>query len=132
MANTNSRFLGARRFGEKSKKFETVAGLCIVGKEFPDRTRQLCTGSIVSCRESIVLVTSETIFPEEKRHPKEWTETGFVLTFKKKGNVENTETFKLQELTGSKEAVIFDQGLIIIPLDSQKANESRITNRFSV
>lgn len=131
MSNTCSNRLGLKRFGEKPEDiipFESMAGLCIVGQEVSGGTIvPRCTGSIVPCRGSIVLVTSETIFPEKelatvKRHCRKWTEFGFVLTFKKKGKAEKTNTFKLQELTGSKEAVIFDQGLIIIPLDSQKAS----------
>ena len=109
-------------------EIETVAGVCLVGKKNSREIQGLCTGTVVSFRGSIVLVTSETIIPKEnfaevKQNSSKWNKGDYVLYFKSREEGQ-LKRYDLEKVTESNEGVNFDQGLVIIHLDSEKLSEN--------
>lgn len=127
-------------------QIKTVVGLCLVGKKSSSGTGGLCTGSVVSFRESIVLVTSETIIQSEelakvKQSSSVWNKGDYVLCFKSRKKDKNKpKIYNLNDITESNGEVNFDQGLVMVHLDSEKlsgnfkqyrpfkANDNKITD----
>ena len=126
-------------------EIETVAGVCLVGKKNAGEIQGLCTGTVVSFRESIVLVTSESIIPRKdlakvKQNSNEWNKSEYVLCFKPRKPKDDQKIYKLDAVTKPNEGVNFDQGLVMIHLDSKKlsvnfkryrpfkANDKKITD----
>lgn len=127
-------------------EIETVAGVCLVGKKISGEIQGLCTGTVVSFRESIVLVTSERIIPSKedlakvKQKSNEWNKGEYVLCFKPRKPKNDLKIYKLDDVTKPNEGVNFDQGLVMIDLDSKKlsvnfkryrpfkANDKKITD----
>jgi len=127
-------------------EIETVAGVCFVGKKNSGEIQGLCTGTVVSFRESIVLVTSERIIPSKedlakaKQNSNEWNKGEYVLCFKPRKPKGDLKIYKLDDVTKPNEGVHFNQGLVMIHLDSKKlslnfkryrpfkANDKKITD----
>lgn len=114
-------------------RIKTVAGVCLVAKKIPGEIRGLCTGTVVSSHEGIVLVTSEKIIPSKvlakvKKKPKEWNKGDYVLYFKSgKGKGDELKIYNLDEVTEPNKGVNFDHGLVMIHLDS---NSKKLTDNF--
>lgn len=114
-------------------RIKTVAGVCLVAKKIPGEIRGLCTGTVVSSHEGIVLVTSEKIIPSKvlakvKKKPKEWNKGDYILYFKSgKGKGDKLKIFNLDEVTEPNKGVNFDHGLVMIHLDS---NSKKLTDNF--
>ena len=114
-------------------RIKTVAGVCLVATKIPGEIRGLCTGTVVSSHEGIVLVTSEKIIPSKvlakvKKKPKEWNKGDYVLYFKSgKGKGDELKIYNLDEVTEPNKGVNFDHGLVMIHLDS---NSKKLTDNF--
>lgn len=113
-------------------EIETVAGVCLVGKKNSGEIQGLCTGTVVSFRESIVLVTSERIILSKedlakvKENSKEWNKGEYVLCFKPRKPKNELKIYKLDDVTDvtkPNEGVNFDEGLVMIHLDSKKLSD---------
>ena len=110
-------------------RIKTVAGVCLVAKNISGERQGLCTGTVVSFREGIVLVTSERIIPSKeldkvKKNSEEWNKGDYVLYFKS-GKNDELKKFFLNEVT-EPNGVNCDQGLVTIRLnlDSKKLSDN--------
>ena len=119
-----------------------VLGVCLVAKHAASSGRHtgLRTGSVVRglfdyCEKKIFLVTSEKIVREEelddlKRRKNVLNASDYTLYFLSSSDPhshsEPPKTYQLQDvtnLTNSEEKVIFNSGLVIIPIASEKLSD---------
>ena len=110
-----------------------ILGVCLLGKHVPRASyRALCSGSVVRglpeySQKKIFVITSENIVPKEKEGDlqSEWkafNTKDYYLYFKRLDSSNKLKTYKLHEITNSKEQVKFTSGLVIIPIDAKKLN----------
>ena len=117
-----------------------VLGVCLVAKHAASTGRHtgLRTGSVVRglydySKKKIFLVTSEKIVREEeledlKRRKNVLNASDYTLYFLSSSDPhshsEPPKTYQLQDLIDSEEKVIFNSGLVIIPIASEKLSEN--------
>ena len=117
-----------------------VLGVCLVAKHAAGTGRYtgLRTGSVVRglhdySKKKIFLVTSEKIVREEelddlKRRKNVLNASDYTLYFLSSSDPhshsEPPKTYQLQDLIDSEEKVIFNSGLVIIPIASEKLSEN--------
>lgn len=110
-------------------QIKTVAGVCLVGKKCSGDIRGLCTGTVVSLHDSIVLVTSERIIPTKedlakvKQNSNEWNKGDYVLCFKSRKK-DKLKIYNLEKVTEPNKGVHFDHRLVMIHLDSKKLSDN--------
>ena len=126
-----------------------VLGVCLVAKHAASTGRHtgLRTGSVVRglydyCEKKIFLVTSEKIVREEeledlKRRKNVLNASDYTLYFLSSSDPhshsEPPKTYQLQDVTNlidSEEKVIFNSGLVIIPIASEKLSENSGLKKF--